>query len=81
MVVSRGQPTVEPMSRPNYGQTAVAYGGPLSTYIGGSSLAHRRLTAVGRPRPAVETMSRPDNGPTAGRCQLTWTVRQRPIVG
>ena len=70
------------MSRPDYGPTAVVYDGPLSTYMDGSSAAHRRLMAVGRPRPAVEPMSRPDYGPTAaGRCQLIWTVRQRPIVG
>ena len=53
------------MSRPDYGPTAVVYGGPLSTYMDGSSAAHRRLTAVGRPRPAVEPISRPDYGPMA----------------
>ena len=53
------------MSRPDYGPTAVVYGGPLSTYMDGSSAAHLRLMAVGRPRPAVEPMSRPDYGPTA----------------
>ena len=53
------------MSTPDYGPTAVVYGGPLSTYMDGSSAAHRRLMAVGRPRPAVEPMSRPDYGPTA----------------
>ena len=52
------------MSRPDYGPTAVSYGGPLSSYMGGSSAAHRRLIAVRRPRPAVETTSRPDYGPT-----------------
>ena len=127
LAVGRPRPAVEPMSRPDYGPTAVAYGGPLSTYMDGSSAAHRRLMEVARPRPAVEPMSRPDYGPTAvayggplstymdgssaahrrlkladrgpllnrwadlttgrrrlstaGRCQLTWTVRQRPIVG
>ena len=73
IAVGRLRPAVEPMSRPDYGPTAVAYGGltavayggPLSTYTDGSSAAHRRLTAVGRPRPAVEPMSRPDYGPTA----------------
>ena len=71
--VGRPRPAVEPMSRPDYGPTAVAYGcptavaydGPLSTYTDGLSAVHRRLTAVGRPRPAVEPMSRPDYGPTA----------------
>ena len=66
--VGRPRPAVEPMSRRDYGPTAVAYGGPtavvyggpLSTYTNGSSAAHRQLTAVGRPRPAVEPMSRPD---------------------
>ena len=53
------------MSRPDYGPTTVAYGGPLSTYMDGSLATHRRLTAVSRPRPAVEPMSRPDYGPTA----------------
>ena len=63
--VGRPRPAVEPMSRPDYGPTAVVYGGPLSTYMDGSSAAHLRLMAVGRPRPAVEPMSRPDYGPTA----------------
>ena len=71
--VGRPRPAVEPMSRPDYGPTAVAYGGPtavaysgpLSTYTDGSSADHRRLTAVSRPRSAVEPMSRPDYGPTA----------------
>ena len=65
IAVGRLRPAVEPMSRPDYGPTAVAYGGPLSTYTDGSSEAHRRLIAVGRLRPAVEPMSRPDYGPTA----------------
>ena len=84
MEVARPRPAVEPMSRPDYGPTAVAYGGPLSTYMDGSSAAHRRLELADRGpllnRWADLTTGRPRLS-TAGRCQLTWTVRQRPIVG